>query len=73
MKGIIGALALLIISLVFGQVLDQSIDAAIAVSSGINSVLLNVLKILVGFPNDIIEFALKILVYLGILIGGEAI
>lgn len=73
MKGLVGAMVILMFSLIFGQIIDESIDSSIKISTGPVVVLLNIVKILLGFPNDIIELILKILVLAGIAIGGEAI
>ena len=73
MKGIVVAAVVLFISLVFGQFIDKSIDDTSKTSSLPMQTILSVVKIILGFPGDIIEIILKIIVLIFIVIGGEAV
>ena len=73
MKGIIAAFVVFIISIVFGQFIDQIVDGTIATSTGLVSIPLIALKILLGLPTDTIGWILKLFVLAGIAIGGDAI
>ncbi|MCX6773065.1 MAG: hypothetical protein NTV88_04840 [Candidatus Micrarchaeota archaeon] len=73
MKGIIAAIVVLLISLVFGQMIDENIDNTAKTVSAPVQALLYIVKAILGYPDDIIEIVVKIIVLAGITLGGEAI
>ena len=73
MKGIFAAGIILFISFIFGQIIDQSIDNTIKISSGLVIPVLYALKILLGLPTDILEFVAKLILVVLVVIGGESV